>query len=173
MSENARQREKLSSKKCALLVFYNNDEYRRLLDWKSDQNKSYSDVFFMYDIKQISMSIAPAGESASVAFISTEKSKINYITRYRKDRIVATNKVRVFFDIILKLNKPLSLDFILSNAESSMKNSLSNIFFDDHIKIVNGNQWNEIVKSLIKLDSNNEKLLDRIFLKNSKYNKKQ
>jgi hypothetical protein len=54
-----------------------------------------------------------------------------------------------------------------------MKNSLSNIFFDDHIKIVNGNQWNEIVKSLIKLDSNNEKLLDRIFLKNSKYNKKQ
>jgi deoxyadenosine/deoxycytidine kinase len=51
-----------------------------------------------------------------------------------------------------------------------MKNSLSNIFFDDHIKIVNGNQWNEIVKSLIKLDSNNEKLLDRIFFRNSKYN---
>jgi hypothetical protein len=171
MNEIPDDRKKSSSKKCALLISYGRGEGQWLLDWENNPNKTYSDVFLSNEIKQIYLPTAHIHESASVAFISTGKSEINYITRYRKDRIVATNKVRVFFDMVLRIKKPLSLDFVLSNSKVSMKNSLMHIFSGRQIEIINGNQWDEIVSSLIKVDSNNRKLLDSILTKNIKYDK--
>jgi hypothetical protein len=171
MNESPQDRKKSSSRKCALLISYREGKGQWLVDWEYNPNKTYSDVFLSDEIKQIYLSIARTRETASIAFISIEKDKINYIARYRRDRIVATNKARVFFDLVLKINKPVPLDFILTNSRDSMKNSLTNIFLDRQIKIINENQWDEIVRSLIKFDSNNKELLDAILLKNGKYDK--
>jgi hypothetical protein len=171
MSEMLQNRKKSSSQKCALLISYRKNEGQWLIDWKYNQNKTYSDVFLSNEIKQIYLSIAHTHETASIAFISTEKNEINYIARYRRDRIVATNKARVFFDLVLKIRTPLPLDFILTNSKDSMRNSLKNIFSDGQIEIINENQWDEIVSSLIKFDLDNKELLDRIIMKDIKYDK--
>jgi hypothetical protein len=137
-----------------LVIFYRENEGQWLSYWNNVPDKTYSDIFDNDDIKQTFVSIA---------FISTRENKINYITNFRRDRLVATQKVRVLFDIVIKLEKPLSLDFIILQSSGSMKNSIKNIFTDkSHVYYLNENQLNTIIHSLTESDENNKNFIDRI-----------
>jgi hypothetical protein len=143
-----------------LIIFYGENGGEWLSFWNKNPNKAYSDIFFSDDVKQT---------FTSIAFISEIKDEINYIASFRRDRIVATKKVRVFFDIVIKLNTPLTSNFILENVSKAMKNSIESVFNDKTtIKYLNGNQLKTIISFLFQLDNDNINKIKRLLFRDKK-----
>jgi hypothetical protein len=155
--------DKLEQVNTSLLIIYKGDDGKWLINWKDDKNRTYSDVFYVEQL-------FPTQET--VAFISTTSNQINYIARYRKDRIIATNKIRVFFDLVFELETPLTLEYLELHTKESMRNSIKKIFTDDKIKVLTGNQWNEIVKSMQKIDERNHERIGEILYIKKQISKK-
>lgn len=145
-----------------IIVSYRGNEGEWLSSWNEQPDKIYSDVFYNDEVKKT---------SSTVAFISRTHNEINYIANFRRDKIVVTNKVRVLFDIVIKLNTPLTFDFIIQNAKRTMINSIKNIFDTEKtLQYLNGNQIEEIMLSLSKIDENYISHIKRILFRNKKIN---
>jgi len=144
------------------MIFYRGNEGEWLSSWNEQPDKIYSDVFYNDEVKKT---------SSTVAFISKMPNEINYIANFRRSKIVATNKVRVIFDVVIKLSVPLTFDFIIQNAERTMINSIRSVFDTKKtIQYLNENQIEEVIFSLSKIDENYTNYIKRILYRDRKLN---
>jgi hypothetical protein len=145
-----------------LMIFYRGNEGEWLSSWDEQPEKIYSDVFYNDEVKKT---------NTTIAFISKTPNEINYIANFRRDKIVVTNKVRVLFDIVIKLSTPLTFDFIIQNAKRTMTNSIKNIFDTKKtVQYLNGNQLEEIIFSFSKTDENYIYNIKRLLYRDRKLN---
>ena len=127
-----------------LLIIYKGNEGKWLSYWNREPYKIYSDIFSSDDVKR---------KFTSIAFISETPNEINYIVNFRRDGIVATNKTKIFFDIVIKLKIPLTINFIIQNVSKAIENSLENVFTNQEtIYYLNKTQLKAIISSLELLD---------------------
>jgi len=144
----------INSIKYPLIIFYRKNEGEWLNSWESEPNKTYSDVFSIYDVKHI---------FSSIAFISEVDNEINYITSFKRNSIVATKKVRVSFDVVMKLSAPLKLDFVALNSSKAMTDKLEIAFQSkEEIYYIDKYQLKTIIFSLSKLNEDNINKMKRI-----------
>jgi len=94
-----------------LLILYKGNEGRWLTSWEREPYKTRSDVFNIDDVNHM---------FSSISFISDTANEINYIASFKRGVLVATRKVRISFNIVLKLDVPLTLDFITRNSSKAM-----------------------------------------------------
>jgi hypothetical protein len=145
-----------------LIIFYRGNEGEWLSFWDEYPDKIYSAVFNNDEVKKT---------YSTIAFISKKPNEINYIANFRRDKIVATNKVRVLFDVVIKLSTPLTFDFIIQNAVKTMISSLKSIFDTEKtIQYLTDNQLGEIISSLAKTDENYVNNINRILYRDKKLN---
>jgi hypothetical protein len=150
--------------KYPLIILYGENEGEWLSSWERDPNKPYSDVFPIDDIKHT---------FTSIAFISEATNEINYIASFRKVRIVATKKVKISFDTVIKLDTPLTFDFIAMNSSKAMVDRVELVFDSNNtIFYLNKYQLRTIVSSLTEIDEEYINLMKRIILSDKKINNK-
>jgi len=146
--------------KSPLIIFYGENEGEWLSYWIKQSDRIYSDVFYNDEVKRT---------FTSLAFISENPNEINYVASFRRSKIVATNKVRVLFDIVIKLSIPLTIDFINKHINKSMENSIKNIFNNkETIQYLNENQLKAIVFSLSQIDEDYVSYIKRILHRDRK-----
>ena len=144
----------ISDIKYPLIIFYKENEGEWLFSWEKEPNKTYSDVFSNDDVKHI---------FTSLVFISETNNEINYIANLRKDRIVATKKVRVKFENIFKLNPPLTFDFLINNSSKAMAEYIRSAFGSKNtLYYIDKYQLRTIISSLIKLNEDYFNQIKRI-----------
>jgi len=152
----------IDSLKHSLIIFYRKNEGEWLSSWERDSNKTYSDVFSIDDVKYL---------FTSIAFISEADNEINYIASFRRNRMVATKKIRVSFDIVMKLDVPLNLNFITLNSTKAMIDQLEIAFKSEKtIYYLNKYQLKTIIISLSKLNEDYINKIKRIILSDKKIN---
>jgi len=146
--------------KYPLLILYKENEGKWLPSLRREHNKTYSDVFDVDDIRH---------HFSSIVFISDTPSEIKYIASFRRGTIVATRKVRVSFDIIFELEKPLTFDFITKYSTKAMADHVEIAFSDNNnLCYLNKYQIKTIILSLYQLNENNIKIIKRILFNNRK-----
>lgn len=152
----------VNSIKNPLIIFYGENEGRWLSSWEREPNKTRSDVFYIDDVKHI---------FTSIAFISDVDNEINYIASFKRNGIVATRKVKVSFDIVIKLNNPLTLNFISLNSTKAMADQVGFVFHSKNkIYYLNKYQLKTIIFSLSKLNEDYINKMKRILLSDKKIN---
>ena len=128
-----------------LLITYGENEGEWLSSWKRNPNKTYSDVFSIDDVNYV---------FTSIAFISETANEINYIASFRRNSIVATKKIRISFDTAIKLDIPLTIDFITMNSSKAMADQAELAFKSKNkILYLNKYQLKTIITSLAKLNA--------------------
>jgi hypothetical protein len=146
--------------KSPLIIFYRENEGEWLSYWNKQSDRIYSDVFYDDEVKRT---------FTSLAFISENFNEINYIASFRRSKIVATNKVRVLFDIVIKLSIPLTIDLLNKYINKSMENSIKNIFNNkETIQYLNENQLKAIVFSLSQINEDYVSYIKRILHRDRK-----
>ena len=145
-----------------LIIFYGENEGEWLSSWEREPNKTYSDVFYCDDVRYT---------FTSIAFISEVANEINYIANFRKDRMVATKKVKISFDTVIKLDAPLSFNFIALNSSKAMTEQIEVLFSSKNILCyLNKYQIKTIIYSLSELNEDYIKKMKRIILSDKKIN---
>ena len=149
--------------KYPLVISYRENEGEWLSFWETEPNKIYSDVFSYDEIKHI---------FTSIAFISKKPNEINFITSFERNKTAATNKVKVSFDYVIKLDIPLTIDYIIQDCSNAMKYSIKAVFDNnsDRIQYITQNQLKAIILSLLRKDENYNNQIDRIIYRNIKLN---
>jgi hypothetical protein len=152
----------IGSLKHPLIIFYRKNEGEWLSSWERESNKSYSDVFSIDEVKYL---------FTSIAFISEKDNEINYIVSFRRNRMVATKKIRVSFDIVMKLDVPLTFNFITLNSTKAMIDQLESVFKSEKtIYYLNKYQLKTIIFSLSKLNEDYINKMKRIIISDKKIN---
>ena len=149
--------------KFPLIIFYKENECEWLTFWEGEPNKTYSDVFSYDEIKHI---LTP------IAFISEKPNEINFVASFKKNKTAATNKIKVSFDFVIKLGTPLTVDYIIQDCNTAMRNSIKAVFDDNsnRIRYITQNQLKAIISALHKKDENYIDQIKRILYRNIKLN---
>mgnify|MGYP007112209791 CR=1 FL=1 len=152
MTKMIEYNESMERKIISLYVFYDNKQPIWLQEWETENTRVYSDVI---DISEINL------KQYFVAFISITKGEINYIAKVRRDKTVVTKKMRVFFEKVVKLNKPIIYndlaDILSPQMKASFEKMVSNSIYE-----MTANQWNIIVPYLLRTNSDQSELLKNI-----------
>ena len=142
--------------KYPILIRYKENEGRWLTSWEREPHKTYSDVFNIDDVNHI---------YSSIAFISETENEINYIASFRRGKIVATRKIRITFNIVIKLGNPLVFNYIEMNSSKAMAGQVQTAFSNNNnLYYLNKYQTKTIISALLQLDNNNLGKLKRILL---------
>lgn len=137
-----------------LLILYRGNEGGWLLSWERERYKSYSDVFDIDDVNHI---------FSSIVFISENVNEVNYIASFKRGGMVATRKIRVSFDIVIKLDVPLTIDFINKNSSRAMEDHVETAFNSgNNFYYLNKYQTKTFISCLLQLNDDNLQKIKRI-----------